>query len=250
MLRHLSEWIRRTLESTEGTDEVKLRHTLQLLLDTFDVAEVVRSALADENRATVAGKSYRHANGFTKVVLIRCRPEEVPFELRLHDWHPPPEAGSAAELLARESIHDHGWSFASYLASGGLLFEEFEPAANGEEFDQFKYLRPGPAIRYSRVPAGKGSLRLARRGVHRHPDLYCFPRNRLHRTVPVPGEHTVSLLLQSPYVIREGRIFRDPRQRELREPPPQRPLTETELEDTIEGLLPHLEGSRVAGGAA
>lgn len=247
MLPALAQWITVALDRATGTAEARFRHTLRLLLNSYDLAEIVRSVLTDENRSSVARSSYCHPNGFTKLVLIPFQPGCVPFELRLHDWHTGPSMESEEARLARESIHDHGWDFASYVASGSLLFEEFEEADGGRLYSQFKYLRPGPAIEYFQEHVGTQALRCTRRGIHRHPEIYFFPRYRLHRTIPSCGTRTVSLMLQSPYRPRQARVYRDPGQAVPRKPPAQRALTESELLETIEGLLPHIASTTATG---
>jgi hypothetical protein len=240
MLLSLSHWIREELDRATGSREDRFSDTLTKVLHTFDLADIVQAAMADENRADVARRSYRHPNGFTKIVLIQFQAGSIPFELRLHDWYPVAMAEPNDILLSRESVHDHGWDFASYIVSGALLFEEFEVSSQGQEFSEFKYVRLQSEIQYSRRYVGKRLLQCSRRGTHKHPDVYFFPRNKLHRTIPVHGERTISLMLQSPYAVREAKVFRDLDQPEVRELPAQRALSELELVESLEGILSHL----------
>jgi hypothetical protein len=77
----------------------------------------------------VAARSYRHANGFVKVVLH----ESEALKLRLH----------IAEGTAEENVHDHRWDFASTVLSGRLEHDIFTdvPANCGEHFHEWQYLR-------------------------------------------------------------------------------------------------------------
>lgn len=79
--------------------------------------------------ALTARRSYRHANGFVKVVLHASDD----LKLRLH----------IAEGTAEENVHDHRWAFASTVLTGRLENDIFTdvPAGRGERFHEWEYLR-------------------------------------------------------------------------------------------------------------
>jgi len=64
--------------------------------------------------------SYRHANGFHKIVLL----QGPNFKLRLHHFVP----DSTMNLPPAEHIHDHRWPFASHIVKGNLCMDLFQLA--------------------------------------------------------------------------------------------------------------------------
>lgn len=90
----------------------------------------LRSLLSDPAAlSVVASRSYRHGNGFLKIVLHRSRA----LSLRLHI-----QDGSA-----EENVHDHRWTFASTVLTGALEHDLFHDVAPGRglRFDEWRYVR-------------------------------------------------------------------------------------------------------------
>ena len=243
MLANVRTRLTQHLQQDVTDEDHQLTRALKFLLAHFELKELIGSALHPDCRDQIAAQSYHHPNGFTKIVLLAFNPSETPFELRLHDWNPN-DADAPAEIApsSAEWIHDHGWSFASYIASGALAFEEFEPSINGEmEFHEFQYVRPGSEVKYLTIPVGITRLQCTRRGIHRKHDVYFFRQGRFHRTWPLGSDPTVSLLMQGPARANSGRIFRDPRQTENPIRPAQRSLSASELEVSISRVLDRLQ---------
>ncbi|HSS48756.1 MAG TPA: hypothetical protein VLX28_07410, partial [Thermoanaerobaculia bacterium] len=72
----------------------------------------------------VASRSYRHPNGYDKIVLCSTSEIIVPYEARLHIWWSDTERPDTP-------IHDHGWDFASMVLSGRLECQEYEVGEGG-----------------------------------------------------------------------------------------------------------------------
>jgi hypothetical protein len=236
MLREVQRFVTAQLNQLTGKEEERLTECLVRLLAAFDISEVIEAALTPESISSVARCSYRHPNGFTKIVLIPFAGESTPFELRVHDWKTIHDPAFESQSLVAQSIHDHGWNFASFLAKGALAFEEFALSEEGQEFVEFEYIRPDESIRFVLNPIGTARLACTCRGVHQHPDVYFFGRGRLHRSLPVPSERTISLLLQGPAVANHGLVYRDPRFPEQQESPAERALMEEELVQTVTSI--------------
>lgn len=251
MLQDVHKFITTTLRAfpADACEKQRLTEGLRQLLYQYDVVELMSAAMAEDLGRDMAARSYHHPNGFTKVVLIPFSVHHTPFELRVHDWQTVDDASTdLPNFLSGESIHDHGWNFASYIARGALAFQEFAPSEKGELYDQYEYVRPDESITFIRRHIGQARLACIRDGVYRYPDLYYFSRDGLHRSLPLPGQRTISILLQGPAVANRGRIFRHPNLPASRVPPPQRPLAEEELRqiltsirDALSNLSPAME---------
>jgi len=74
--------------------------------------------------------SYRHANGFHKIVLLQGHN----FKLRLHHFVP------TSTLPPAEHIHDHRWPFASHIVKGNLCMDLFELAGTNDGFPTHAFL--------------------------------------------------------------------------------------------------------------
>jgi hypothetical protein len=108
----------------------ELEKLLARMLRTGLVASLVAEARRDPRiRRVIASESYRHANGFEKIVLAtRGR---LGAKLRAHVWH-------QADDPDRFAVHDHAWDFASFVASGGLEAHFYAPADSGARFSRFE----------------------------------------------------------------------------------------------------------------
>lgn len=94
----------------------------RLLLNNPIDLEVVRS------------RSYRHENGFDKIVLHQSRGSVS--EIRMHLWHPGVRSSDDTS-----SVHDHSADFASMVLCGhavaNLYVAEKRPKHNGGQFDLY-----------------------------------------------------------------------------------------------------------------
>lgn len=83
-------------------------------LNPSRVAGLVALALSNPDAlGAIASASYRHANGFTKIVLV-----DGPEKLRLHLWR--------AWTRFNENIHTHRWDLVSRILHGTMHEERYE----------------------------------------------------------------------------------------------------------------------------
>ncbi len=87
--------------------------TLPVKLEVFarsDLGMLIDIALASEEiLARIQQASFRHPNGFDRIVLRRDNGTKR--ALRLHLWGPP-------SISAEQDIHNHAWGFASSVLAG------------------------------------------------------------------------------------------------------------------------------------
>jgi hypothetical protein len=137
----------------------------------------------------VASRSYRHRNGFDKIVL--AAPEESLLKLVLHVW--PKDS-----LESSDNIHNHRWDFSSVVLCGALQLEFFDRSACGKRYSVMRY----------QPMSGMGNFQLCPRGamtVSSHASVtmamgstYSWACNRLHRAWGLPGQVTATLIVQGP----------------------------------------------------
>lgn len=77
------------------------------------------------------GNSYRHANGFDKIVLL----SGSNFKLRLHRFVPDDK-----QVPPAEHVHNHRWPFASHILQGKLNMDLFEETENTSACLFHKYI--------------------------------------------------------------------------------------------------------------
>ncbi|QKG25459.1 hypothetical protein [Actinomadura verrucosospora] len=148
------------------------------------------AALRDERwMAEMLAASYRHPNGFDKIVLLA----DAGCQLRLHVWR-----DDACETRV-ENVHNHRWDFSSVLLLGGYRFQEFVPDPDGPDFHTYGYASERGAAEYSLEPLGPRGLTCSF-DAHLGPGTsYTLASDVLHRVSNVPGRLTVSLVLQGPH---------------------------------------------------
>lgn len=152
----------------------------------------------DAFAAAVAARSYRHGNGFLKLVLL-----DRGFKLRLHLWLP----GTPCE----ENIHDHRWSIASTILAGALHSEIWDAAAGDGAVDlqaQAYTYHAARGVQPARaLPRGRVALRRLGRTCHVAGDSYALPASALHR-ICNHGERLVATLMCSgPALAGHTRLF-------------------------------------------
>lgn len=157
-------------EVMSAVAEVLRRYALSQL--TSDLIAVSTDARWLEK---VAAQSYRHANGFSKLVLA----DSEVGRLRLHIWEP----GAASE----ENIHEHRWHFASAVIAGTIESETWVDAFDHDAptFKEFIYeVRAGRASRRS---VGRTRAACARTAVRRAGDAYYMLPGVMHRITRTNG---------------------------------------------------------------
>ncbi len=136
----------------------------------------------------MANKSYRHPNGYDKLVLISPNEFPVPYELRLHHW---PEEGSGSE----SDIHNHGWDFASHIVFGSLSCEEFERAESGTRYRKIEYLRQSQGS-FTFSEGASHELAMTKSFILESGETYFQPRGILHRVFSSAKVGTCTIVLQ------------------------------------------------------
>lgn len=106
-------------------DEVTLFVTGPTAIEAF-LNDYLRAA---ETTQLPAGRSFRHGNGFTKIALYKCPAGR--FSVRFHIWWGGTRSSDA-------SVHDHRWSFVSWLVSGALFVTNYH-AFDGRGDDNDKH---------------------------------------------------------------------------------------------------------------
>jgi hypothetical protein len=217
--------------------------------DLDDVAQLLRDA-RDEQLAEVTAGSYRHPNGFAKIVLYDGGPRRT--SVRLHVW---PRAGAHAvfEGVPRRDTapHSHRWAFASTLIAGtGLVIDDFSRDEVGELHDRFVF-EPGVTSELRRDGRdSRGQERLVGRTSHVRrdsvDDIYACDPFRVHTVAPVDERLTATLVLQGPEERRHAEVFRradappDAGRAELEEPIVATLISDVlmEVEATVDGAGP------------
>jgi hypothetical protein len=139
--------------------------------------------------AVVASRSYRHRNGFDKIVL--AAPSASPLKLVLHVW---PEGG----LANSDNIHDHRWDFSSVIICGSLQLEFYEQDAGGKSYSVMRY-RPMPEVgSFELRPDGTATVSSCASVTMTEGSTYRWSCDRLHRAWGLPGRVTATLLVQGP----------------------------------------------------
>lgn len=154
------------------------------------VRDLLCAALRDEQwlEAVRAG-SYRHPNGFDKIVLYA----DHEHQLRLHVWR------ESARETKVENIHNHRWDFASVIVLGGYRFQEFVPDPAGRQLHAYGYASERGAAAYSLQPLGQRGLTCSFDARLRAGTSYTLTSEVFHRVSNTPGRLTVSLVLQGPH---------------------------------------------------
>ena len=126
---------------------------------------------------SIAARSYKHGNGFTKVVLCSSGVGK----LRMHIWEP----GCNAE----ENIHEHRWHFASVVLTGAMTAETwvdaFDPSALSMR--ELIYDVDDKGGHTTLHEAGRSRIRKAETTLCRAGSAYSMAPGVLHRITSVDG---------------------------------------------------------------
>lgn len=198
VLQALAARIAAHLQRSGTADEVLAR----LLTDTATAdwqAALCEALLTDDAFAAwVAARSYRHGNGFLKVVLL-----DAGFKLRLHLWLP----GAACE----ENIHDHRWSIASTILAGELHSEIWADAANDEQFDlqarEYRYQAASRGLPAQAAELQRSTLRLIERNCRTAGSHYALPPATLHRICSHGRQLVATLMCSGPAIAGHTRLI-------------------------------------------
>lgn len=163
-------------------------------MDLFDPA-CLRSyllGLTDDDKRAIQALSYKHPNGFVKVVLRRNTEDGSLF--RIHYW--------LGDLAMDQNYHNHGWAFTSKILKGGIEDTHYrkQEAEEGEYGSVFEYtfdltktdnkLHVTRSERvYEMVPV-KASR-------YQEGDMYHVDPDVVHKAMPT-SEDTITLVKQEP----------------------------------------------------
>jgi hypothetical protein len=137
----------------------------------------------------VANHSYRHRNGFDKIVL--ASPRGSPLKLVLHVW---PKGG----LETSDNIHNHRWDFSSVVICGALRLELYEQDVRGKSYSVMQY-RPTEGVGNFELHLGGIATVSARAAVTMTVgSTYSWARDHLHRAWGMSGQVTATLIVQGP----------------------------------------------------
>lgn len=137
--------------------------------------------------AAMANRSYRHRNGFDKIVL--AAPEESRLKLVLHVW---PNGGPETS----DNIHNHRWDFSSIVVSGALRLIFYDQDRVGESYSVMKY-QPLPGVGKFELNLSGSTTVSARSSVTMAAgSTYSWTCDRLHRAWGLPGHVTATLVVQ------------------------------------------------------
>jgi hypothetical protein len=117
-------------------------------------------------------QSFRHVNQFDKVVLGASPADGR--KLVWHRWRLASD-GSAPEL------HNHRWSFVSYLLSGSIHAEDYQVHQIGTPaYRHYRYQSPGAAQHYVMTYQGRASLQLSAEHTYLGGEFYYQPYQTVH----------------------------------------------------------------------
>lgn len=155
----------------------------------------------DAALAEMVPRSYYHANNFLKVVLMAG--ESNPWKLRLHMWHPKPEATGTIT----EDVHSHRWDFTTALVVGEYFAQEFR-IGPGPEYYHYKYLPVGQDRTFSLEAQRKQQLSTVFEAVLPAGTVYHIDHEVLHCISRSAGKAAASLVLQQPAVTEFTNVYR------------------------------------------
>ena len=132
-----------------------------------------------------ASRSYRHVNGFDKIVLEE---DGSGRKLTWHRW-------DNTDPQKHSDYHNHRWNFASFVISGSVSLLDLQEETDGQiEVEKLVYESPGESESFLLRSAGVTSLKqIGERTVHSG-DYYFQPYRVVHQARPEsPGPSTVIL---------------------------------------------------------
>lgn len=197
----------------DGVDDGSQISTLAEALHQYACTQLrsdLEAKVVDPAEITkIATRSYRHANGFTKLVLS----DSDTGRLRLHVWEP--------DARAEENIHEHRWHFASVVLTGSINSEIWADSFDFDAptFSEFIYQvgKRGAARR----PVGRSRVACLRKVVRAAGDAYFMLPGVMHRITETCGLTSTLVFTTAPsrswnrMLAREG-VVPDVRRRALR----------------------------------
>lgn len=149
--------------------------------------------LTDEEKEAIRVRSYRHPNGFVKIVLRKNSDGSL---FRLHYW--------LKELAMEQNCHDHGWHFTSKILRGALTnmnytkreqtdVDDVDAAVYEYTMDLSKHDRKLHVTRSEQ----KYMLEIESERTYRAGDVYQLSPDVIHKGHP-RQEDTITVVRQEP----------------------------------------------------
>lgn len=139
--------------------------------------------------AECARRSYRHALGFEKIMLMVGARAST---LRLHVWRPADVPAHAAE-----HIHNHRFEFASAVLRGSVAMETFTPHPGGTPMTAFEESIGTDGRSWVMRPRGQERLRKTMDLRLAAGTLYQMDAEAMHRVTNDPSRRTITLFLEA-----------------------------------------------------
>ncbi|GHD49109.1 hypothetical protein [Streptomyces mirabilis] len=201
-LQEIKDHLEVVMDSGPGTTFQGSESVVRQLSEPGELRSLIGQIISDDNAlAGIAARSYYHANNFLKLVLLAG--DKNPWKLRLHMWHPQPDASG----LITEDIHSHRWDFTTALVVGEYFAQEYR-IGPGEEYYHFKYLPIGQGKTFSLEAQGKEQLTSVFEAVLPAGTVYHINHEVLHCISRSAGKAAASLVLQQPAVEEFTNVYR------------------------------------------
>lgn len=202
-LRDIKDQLELVVEKSDEAGFEANVSALRSLAAPTELKSILGQIIEDENQlADIAARSYYHANNFLKLVLMVG--DQNPWKLRLHVWHPQPDAIGEST----EDVHSHRWDFTTALLAGEYCAREFRVDDSGDEYHHLKYLPVGADESFSLEPQGKARLLNVFGAVLPAGTVYHINHEVLHNISRSEGGAAASLVLQRPAVTDFTNVYR------------------------------------------
>jgi len=201
---------------------------LRTIGEPGSLRDLIGSVLASDGLTeTLAHRSYPHPLGFDKIILLSEQPLG---QLRLHVWWP-------ETARRREHVHDHRFSFASFVVTGEVRMRVYRPSDDGEALVHFRETSVAAEGVWDFQRLGDESLRMCIKADLGAGSTYAMPADALHRIDASP-QLTATLFLETRAVRGHSSIYVD--REGLPRPARRRSFSAGELRDRLSRLHEHL----------
>jgi hypothetical protein len=198
-----------------------------------DLALLRDETNAQTNAEEMAHGSYRHPNGFEKILLAEL-PKGI--KLLIHVW----TTETLANASAAEHIHNHRWPFATLILAGSYRFETYQVDEEAGADFLYRYASPGASDTFTLSLSGRAKL-TDQISFDLLTDAICTSDSAtVHRVIPV-ALPLVTLFLQGP-PDRKATTVVSPTAVEA---PDAHPIERLDLQQWRECIETHLPSSRL-----
>ncbi|MEV5892548.1 hypothetical protein [Nonomuraea fuscirosea] len=167
-----------------------------------EIRHLIGQVLPDDGLlASIAARSYYHANNFLKVVLMAG--DQDAWKLRLHVWHP----RSPGTEIKMEDVHSHRWDFTTAIVLGKYRALEFGTGP-GDEYHHYKYLPVGENQTFSLEAHGQERLHRLFDAILPAGTTYHLDHRVLHSICRASDGPTASIVLHGPAMRDSTNVFR------------------------------------------